>query len=639
MNLTPKINKNFSGAVKRLTKKYGEGMLKLNNIDKESLNYTSFIDQFVDKKRLNDVSANPSANNGLKDVVNLKSNINESHFKLLCYSKIFYEITKKHSLEKAKEWLEHEWIGSLYMHDASTSTLVPYCYAMDLKRVAEKGLYFIDKFKTGPPMHLGTFSDHFLQTCSWMSNRQSGAVGFPSFFVYSYYFWYNDIKNNYYLKNPEYYREQHFQKIIYDLNQPFLRGNQSAFTNFSIMDREYLIALFGDRKFPNNEPIMDHIEGIIQHQKVYLKTSKRVWEEMGHTFPVLTYSLLFQEGEFVDKEFARFCSDINYDWMDGNFFTGSDVTSLSNCCRLISDTTKLKAFINSIGGTALSIGSVKVNTINLRRIALESNCNKEKYIEILKERVELCLLVLDRVRRIISRNISKNLLPNYTYKLIEMNKQYNTIGCTAMYETLVDFGFINNDEFGNKSYKDEGLKFAQEIMQTINDCKDKYAEDKKYSINVEFVPGESCNIKLAKKDALLYPDATDYYIYGNQWIPLREKCTLDEKIKLGSLLDKECGGGQISHININGRFSDKEQGWKMLNKVAKAGVIYFAFNSIISVCEDNHSWIGKTDCPKCGKPAADYFTRIVGFLTPVSSYSTPREKEFNERKWYNLNEN
>ena len=43
------------------------------------------------------------------------------------------------------------------------------------------------------------------------------------------------------------------------------------------------------------------------------------------------------------------------------------------------------SFINSIGGTALSIGSVKVNTINLMRIALETECDEKKYLALLKK--------------------------------------------------------------------------------------------------------------------------------------------------------------------------------------------------------------------------------------------------------------
>lgn len=116
-----------------------------------------------------------------------------------------------------------------------------------------------------------------------------------------------------------------------------------------------------------------------------------------------------------------------------------------------------------------------------------------------------------------------------------------------------------------------------------------------------------------------------------------EKCTLAEKIKLGALLDKECGGGQISHINIQGDFANEEQAWELLNHIANEGVIYFAYNKQISVCEDEHAFFGEI-CPKCGKPKADTYCRVVGFLTPVSSYSKERKKEFNNRKWFKVDE-
>ena len=38
------------------------------------------------------------------------------HQKLLAFNKIFYEMKKKYGLETAKEWLELEWKGALYMH-------------------------------------------------------------------------------------------------------------------------------------------------------------------------------------------------------------------------------------------------------------------------------------------------------------------------------------------------------------------------------------------------------------------------------------------------------------------------------------------------------------------------------------------
>lgn len=48
--------------------------------------------------------------------------------------------------------------------------------------------------------------------------------------------------------------------------------------------------------------------------------------------------------KFVDEEFARWCSDHNTKWSDANFFMSGDVNTLSNCCRLLSDTSKLDAF-------------------------------------------------------------------------------------------------------------------------------------------------------------------------------------------------------------------------------------------------------------------------------------------------------
>lgn len=138
--------------------------------------------------------------------------------------------------------------------------------------------------------------------------------------------------------------------------------------------------------------------------------------------------MLYKDGKFQDEEFARWCSDHNTIWNDSNFFMSDNVGVLSNCCRLLSDTAKLDGFINSIGGTALSIGSVKVNTINLMRIAYESNLNKEEYLRILRERTTLCCKVLDRVRHIIKRNVEKGLLPNYCDGGIEMSKQYCTVG-------------------------------------------------------------------------------------------------------------------------------------------------------------------------------------------------------------------
>ena len=92
--------------------------------------------------------------------------------------------------------------------------------------------------------------------------------------------------------------------------------------------------------------------------------------------------------------------------------------------------------------------------------------------------------------------------------------------------------------------------------------------------------------------------------------------------------------GHFDHINIQSRFPNFESAWNLTNEIANEGVIYFAFNMKINTCEDGHAFIG-SHC-KCGKTAVNQFSRVVGFLTPKSSYSAPRKREFEARRWFNV---
>ena len=143
---------------------------------------------------------------------------------------------------------------------------------------------------------------------------------------------------------------------------------------------------------------------------------------------------------------------------------------------------------------------------------------------------------------------------------------------------------------------------------------------------------------MRKKDDLLFEGCHKENLYSNQWIPLQEKCTIQEKVVLSSILDNKCGGGQISHINVEGDFANFDQAWKILNYLGESGVIYSCFNKKISVCRNEHAYIGNGCCPRCGSPKFDEFTRIVGFLTPTRSYSKERKEEFLNRKWHSMKE-
>lgn len=652
MNIELKLSKDFERCLEDLKKKYGEDFEYINGLHPKQLDFSEFIDNFIDKDTVADASIDPNANANHKDIRSFISEKAKSEDKLFGLNKIFLEIKKKWGLRTAKQWLEQEFSKGFYLNDSTTASYFPYCWANDFTRLATEGLFFLNRdisytdsdtgeevsissktYNNQPPKHLTTYFDDVIEFVSFLSNRQSGAVGMPNVLIWAWYFWKKDVEDGYYMKNPEYYLRQNFQKLIYRLNQPFLRIDQSAFTNISIFDHPYMESLFGGMEFPDGTYAIDHVDEMVEMQKIFMEVVSEIREQSMFTYPVLTYSLLYQNGKFVDEEFARWCSNHNMKWSDSNFFVSDNVGVLSNCCRLLSDTNKLDAFINSIGGTALSVGSCRVSTINLVRIAYESKFNKKKYLDILRDRVTLDCKALYSMRHIIKRNIEKGLLPNYTDGAVELDKQFCTVGGIGMYEVMDLFGLIDTDELGNKSYSDEAVEFATQILSTINDVKDNFTDE--FSYNLEMIPAENCAGVICQADNLLY-EQDKYFIYSNQWIPLIEKCTIQEKCRLGSLFDKMCGGGCIAHINVENRFPNEETAWEMLNYVASQGVIYFAFTTKISVCEDKHAFIGTKTCPICGKPVADTYARVVGFYTPVSNYQNIRKQEFDRRKWFNV---
>lgn len=649
MQIQLKLSRDFERCLEDLKKKYGEDFEYLNGLHPSQLDFSEFIDNFVVKDTLADASIDPNANASHKDIRSFMTEKGKSEDKLFGFNKIFTEIKKMWGLRTAKQWLEQEFSKGFYCNDSTTASYFPYCWANDFTRLATEGLFFLDNYNNQPPKHLTTYFDDVIEFVSFLSNRQSGAVGCPNILIWAWYFWKVDCEQGYFMKDPDYYLRQQFQKLIYRLNQPFLRIDQSAFTNISIFDHPYLEALFGGIQFPDGTFAIDHIEDLIQCQKVFMEVVSEIRSTNMFTYPVLSYSLLTRDNiteeevqemlrthkwnVFVDKEFARWCSDHNVEWNDSNFFCSDNVGTLSNCCRLLSDTKKLDAFINSVGGTALSIGSCRVSTINLVRIAYESKFNKRKYIKILEDRVLLDCKALASMRHIIKRNIEKGLLPNYRDGAVELDKQFCTIGGIGMYEVMDLFGLIETDDLGCKSYSDEAVEFASEILDTMNAVKDSFECD--FSFNIEMIPAENCAGVICQADNLLF-EQNKYFIYSNQWIPLMEKCTIQEKCRLGSLFDAKCGGGCIAHINIENRFPNTDVAWDMLNYVAVQRVMYFAFTTKISVCKDRHSFIAEPHCPICGEPIADTYARVVGFYTPISSYQKIRKNEFDKRRWMNV---
>ena len=638
MNINVKLDKNFTTVFNKLKQEYGTELLKLNGFSDSQLNYGDFIDNFVEKNNTANASIDSNANVGVKDITSLLHEMNKPHMKLLSFNKIFYEMNKKYGYGDASLWLTNEWVGNFYLHDAVSSSMESYCFSYDLTDLATKGLYFINNFNAEPPKHLTTFTDFVTEYISWVSNRTSGGCSIPNFLIWSYYFWKKDIQSGYYVKTPEYYRDQEFQRHIYKLNQPFLRVTQCAYVTMTIMDKDYLVQLFGGMEYPDGTFVIDYIDQIIEYQKAFVKVMHQIRRQNMTTFPVCTYSLLYnyETNKFVNEDFARWCSDENSYWMDFNFSIDDSVTALSSCCRLRNDTKDIQlGKFSSIGGSALQVGSVKVNSINLARIAYETNGDQEKYLKILQERCELCCKVLDVIRGIIKRNVEKGLLPNYTLKMINIHKQYSTIGICALFEAIKKFGYISYDQFGYLTYTDKGINFAKRIFDTVSKIKDKYSEITGYRYNIEQIPGQRACAIFCAKDKLFFKDEQiNQSLYSNQWIALSEKASVQERVRVGQILDNYLSGGVIFHANMDAPFNNKQTAWKMLNYIASHHIPYFAFNGKQNSCEHNHGFY-ENKCPICGGDVKTQWTRIVGFTVPVINFSSERTEQYNKRYWNN----
>ena len=345
MEIKLNLNPDFERTLESLRTKYSSDFEYINGVHPSQLDYSEFLNNFVKNDTLADTTVDPNANANHKDIRSFITEKGKASDKLFGLSKIFAEIKKKWGIRTAREWLEQEYSKGFYLNDSSSASLFPYCWANDLTRLATEGLFFLNnsitvgdevidikRYNNEGPKHLTTYFDDVIEFTSFLSNRQSGAVGLPNVIIWAYYFWKKDCENDYYLKDPETYLKQNFQKFIYRLNQPFMRIDQCAFTNVSIFDRCYLESLFGGLEFPDGTFAIDEIEEIIECQKLFMEVVSEIRTENMFTFPVLTMSLYYKDRKFQDEEFAKWCSNHNIKWSDSNFFVSDNIGVLSNCC-------------------------------------------------------------------------------------------------------------------------------------------------------------------------------------------------------------------------------------------------------------------------------------------------------------------
>ena len=634
------LDRQFRNQLEHLYNKYGNEMMKIEGISINQFDTCNFFKNFMETDTISDATIDDNANVTNKNIATMLNEANKPFLKLLSRNKLYIEMKEEFGVDAANEFLESAINGEVYEHDSHLSSYEPYCMSFSLKNIVEKGLYFIDEMKANPPKHWDTFNHHVLEFVSYATNMTAGATGLPDYLVYAYYF-YNKDSENMTSGEADKFRDQKFQEMIFNLNQPYLKsGVQSAYTNFSILDAEHLIGFFSEERYPDGSYIIDNLDGIMQFQKDFLDYIGKIRREKWHTFPVISASLVFKDGKYLDEETAKMVVRHNwkYGFNDVNIMNVEEVTSISSCCRLIVDKKELKHKVfNSIGGSSINVGSTKVVTLNLVRLALLSN-DVDEFMSLVVDKTKLIHKYHFAQRNALKKLIKKGLLPLYTYNMMSLDDQFATIGINGMFEAMKVLGGVSKDKQGYY-YNETGFKIAKRMFNTISELNEATRDKYGYTSNIEQIPAESAAIKLNKKDRIYFGNRVideklgkNCYIYGNQWIPLKEEASIWDRIDAAKL-DNYCGGGAILHINLGENFNTFEDAWEFTNGLAKKGVKYFSYISLIDICEDDHSFFGKI-CPVCGGKSVTKGIKIVGYLVKMNSFKQERKQELSERKFY-----
>ena len=549
--------------------------------------------------------------------------------------------------------LEHHFI---YQHDeASSPTPKPYCVAISMYPFLLHGTSTLDGLKSEAPKNLTSFCGQFNNLIFLLSSQFKGAIACGEFFNVFYYYCVKDFgerfwehENDVVFNANNKYRtisdviEQCFQNIVYTINQPAgNRSYQSPFTNISYYDSNYWHALFDDFVFPDGT--QPDWEGVSYLQKKFMRWFNQERTKTLLTFPVESMSLLSDGKDIIDKEYKEFTAEM---YAKGHsFFTyiSDNPDALASCCRLRNElSTNTFSFTNGLTGVAT--GSVNVITLNINRL-IQNYVHLSGYsldnVDFYKHLEWYLRNILDRVykyhrayRALLKDLYEANMLPVYTAGYISLDKQFSTIGINGVNEAAE---FLELDCTDNEDYK----IFVERITGIIDEY-NQANSTKDCRFNLEFVPAEGLGIKnynWDKKDGLWVPEGRNCY---NSYVyrPDDERIDVLQRFRMqGSDYAGHMGGGVALHCNLEEHLS-KKQYLMLIDYAIKYGTSYFTFNIPNSQCDDC-GFISKQklhECPKCGSKKITWWTRIIGYLRPISAFSKGRQIEASRRVYGKISE-
>ena len=627
---------------------------------KERLDYMNYYIN-SDNNAATSSETDPNANVSQKNVANLEGEVYKDKNRIIQRQRMkdkLYELYPEIAKQYEKDLINH----IIYVHDeASSPVLKYYCCAVTLYPLMLEGSGNMDAITPSAPNDIQSFSGQITNLAFLLSSQCKGAASFGDYFITLNYYVIKEFGSKWYEKLDAIISTEHcinkrtilsaikkgMKQFIYGINQPAgNRSYNSPFTNVSYYDKYYFESLFKDFYYPDGtQPEWKAIDVL---QRIFMKLHRDLRLIKPLTFPVSTIAMVYDNNDFLDKEYKELCAD---EWAKGGSFfcyNSDNPTSLASCCRVLNEMSD-NTFSSTTGMTGVMTGSCNVITLNINRIV--QNWAREYYKSTDKlDHYDMNIFydpklgfkqylinILDRVYKyhIVYKTMlydleDKGMFAASNAGYIYMSKLYSTIGVIGYTEAAKFLGLkINN----NQEYKD----FLRLILGTIKDQNKIYSvKDKKRPIlfNEECVPGEGLGVKFYeadKKDGYYVPNDQNLYncYFYNPW----DNTSVLDKIKLhGKEISGYCDGGQACHINLDSHLS-KEQYIKLLDIAREEGCNYFTFNIPMSECKDCGHTVNSpiNNCPKCNSTNIRYWTRIIGYLTAVDNWSNARQIEQKKR--------
>lgn len=536
--------------------------------------------------------------------------------------------------------------GALHIHDLGFLSV--YCVGWDLRDLLLVGFRGVEgKAQSAPARHLRTALGQIVNFFYTMQGEAAGAQAFSNFdtFLAPYVRYdgldYGQVK-------------QCMQEFLFNLNVPTRVGFQTPFTNIT-MDLVCPDFLKGERIVHAGE-VKEAVYGDFQPE---MDLINRAFAEVMcegdaagslFSFPIPTYNIT-PDFDWENPQYDgiwRMTAKYGIPYFSN--FVNSDMKPddvRSMCCRLRLDKRELMKRGGGLFAANPLTGSVGVVTINLPRLGYEAG-SEELFFQRLRHLMELAKESLETKRKVIEGYTERGLYPYSRFYLRHVHERwgcywknhFSTIGINGMNECCLNF-------LGVSIATDEGSAFAERVMRFMRDVLTEFQEETGNIYNLEATPAESTAYRFAMLDTKRYPDiitanqqarlergAKPYYTNSTH-LPVGFTDDIYEVLQRQDPLQTLYTGGTVLHIFTGEREMSADAAKHLIRKVTdNFRLPYVTLSPSFSICPEHGYLSGEHfTCPKCGAKS-EVYSRIVGYMRPVSQWNDGKREEFRDRKLF-----